>query len=60
MRYHTAYLSGLGNSSKASGVMKQLSEMYPNLEIRVTSEIVECVWPNGRLEFTIKNGVYID
>lgn len=40
--------------------MKQLSEMYPNLEIRVTSEIVECVWPNGRLEFTIKNGVYID
>lgn len=40
MRYHTAYLSGLG---KVSGVMKQLSEMYPNLEIRVTSEIVEGV-----------------
>jgi hypothetical protein len=33
--------------------------MYPNLEIRVTSEIVEGMKPNGRLEFVVKNGVYI-
>ncbi len=52
-------LSGLGNPNKASGIIKQLSEMYPNLEIRVTSEIVEGMKPNGRLEFVVKNGVYI-
>ena len=53
-------LSGLGNPMKYSGVIKQLSLKYPNLEIDVTSETVEGIKPNGRLNFKVKNGQYIE
>lgn len=53
-------LSGLGNPKKAPGVIKQLSLKYPNLVVEVTSQTVEGAKVNGRLEFKVKNGVYID
>ncbi|MCQ8266258.1 pre-toxin TG domain-containing protein [Streptococcus suis] len=53
-------LSGLGNPDKSSGVIKQLSEMYPKLEIKVTSEVIDGVKPNGRAEFIVKNGIYVN
>ncbi|SFU79824.1 hypothetical protein, partial [Butyrivibrio sp. INlla21] len=53
-------LSGLGNPNKPAGVIKQLSEKYPNLTIEVTSESVDGVKANGRLNFTVKNGAYIE
>ena len=53
-------LSGLGNPNKTSGVIKQLSEMFPDLEIRVTSEVFDNIKPNGRLEFIVKNGKYVN
>lgn len=34
-------LSSLGNPNRPSGIIKQWSEMYTNLEIRVIFEIVE-------------------
>ena len=52
-------LSGLGNPAKPSGVIKQLSEMFPKLRIEVTSEIVEGVKVNGRLQFVVENGLYV-
>lgn len=53
-------LSGLGNPDKSSGVIKQLSEMYPKLEIKVTSEVIDGVKPNGRAEFIVNNGIYVN
>ena len=52
-------LSGLGNPAKPSGVIKQLSEMFPKLRIEVTSEVVEGVKVNGRLQFIVENGKYV-
>ncbi|MDW8743206.1 hypothetical protein Q7W37_09235 [Streptococcus suis] len=52
--------SGLGNPDKSSGVITQLSEMYPKLEINVTSGVIDCVKPNGRAEFIVKNGIYVN
>lgn len=52
-------LSGLGNPAKPSGVIKQLSEMFPKLRIEVTSEIVEGVKVNGRLQFVVENVLYV-
>ena len=52
-------LGGLGNPQKQAGVIKQLSLKYPNLRIEVTSEVVEGVKPNGRLNFVVKNGQYV-
>ena len=54
------YLSGLGNPDKASGVIKQLSERYPNLKIKVSSNQVEGVRVTGRSNFTVQNGKYVD
>ena len=53
-------LSGLGNPAKPSGVIKQLSEMFPKLRIEVTSEVVEGVKVNGRLQFIVENGKYVN
>ncbi|MED3653558.1 hypothetical protein P4489_04195, partial [Heyndrickxia sporothermodurans] len=53
-------LSGLGNPKKNPGVIKQLSLKYPNLIIEVTSQVVEGAKVNGRLNFRVKNGIYID
>ena len=53
-------LSGLGNPAKPSGVIKQLSEMFPKLRIEVTSEVVEGVKVNGRLQFIVENGKYVE
>ena len=53
-------LSGLGNPAKPSGVIKQLSEMFPKLRIEVTSEVVEGVKANGRLQFIVENGKYVN
>ena len=52
-------LSGLGNPAKPSGVIKQLSEMFPKLRIEVTSEVLEGVKVNGRLQFIVENGKYV-
>lgn len=52
-------LSGLGNPAKPSGIIKQLSEMFPGLRIEVTSEVVEGIKVNGRLQFIVQNGTYI-
>jgi hypothetical protein len=52
-------LSGLGNPNKPSGVIKQLSEKYPNLTIEVTSEIAESAKVNGRLNFKVLDGKHI-
>lgn len=53
-------LSGLGNPKKDPGVIKQLSLKYPNLIIEVTSQVVEGAKVNGRLNFKVRNGVFID
>ncbi|MBR5637395.1 MAG: hypothetical protein IKW81_10755 [Pseudobutyrivibrio sp.] len=53
-------LSGLGNPNKSAGVIKQLSLRYPNLYIEVTSEVVDGVRVNGKLNFIVKNGRYVE
>ncbi|MGE7304607.1 T7SS effector LXG polymorphic toxin [Priestia megaterium] len=53
-------LSGLGNPKKDPGIIKQLSLKYPNLIVEVTSQAVEGTKVTGRLNFRVKNGVYID
>lgn len=53
-------LSGLGNPKKDPGIIKQLSLKYPNLIVEVTSQAVEGAKVTGRLNFRVKNGVYID
>jgi hypothetical protein len=49
---------GLGTKAEA-GVLKQLSERYPGLNIRVTVETEPNVKPSGPTDFTIRNGNYI-
>ena len=53
-------IQGLANDTVKPGVLKQLSLKYPNLTIKVTSEIDESVKVTGRSSFTIKNGKYVD
>ncbi|MBC2118060.1 hypothetical protein HCB06_15615 [Listeria booriae] len=53
-------IQGLNNPDVAPGIFKQFSERFPNLTIKVTSEVVEGVRPVGRLDFVIQNGKYID
>ncbi|WP_246215564.1 hypothetical protein [Listeria valentina] len=52
-------IQGLNNPDVPAGIFKQFSERYPNLTIKVTSETVDGIKPNGRLNFIIKNGKYI-
>lgn len=33
---------------------------YPNLTIEITSEMIEGVKVRGRLNFKVRNGIYID
>jgi len=51
---------GLANDKVPAGVLKQLSQRYPNLTIIVTSETNEAVKVTGRLELNIRNGKYIE
>jgi len=54
----TACRQGLANQNVASGVLKQLSERYPGLNIRV---VVDNPGPRlrGPADFTIRNGAYM-
>jgi len=36
-----------------------LSEIFPKLRIEVSSEVVEGIKVNGRLQFVVENGLYI-
>lgn len=51
---------GLANDKVPAGVLKQLSQRYPNLTIIVTSDTNEAVKVTGRLELNIRNGKYIE
>ncbi|MCE4048740.1 hypothetical protein [Bacillus sp. Au-Bac7] len=51
---------GLANDKVPAGILKQLSQRYPNLTIIVTSETNEAVKVTGRLELNIRNGKYIE
>ncbi|WP_321389036.1 pre-toxin TG domain-containing protein [uncultured Enterococcus sp.] len=53
-------IQGLANPNVPDGIFKQFSKKYPNVTIEVTSEVLEGVRPNGRLEFIIKNGAYVE
>ncbi|MCY8224684.1 ribonuclease YeeF family protein [Bacillus haynesii] len=52
-------IQGLNNPNVPAGVFKQFSKIFPNLTIEVTSETIQGIKPNGRLNFVIKNGEYI-
>ena len=52
----TACFQGINNPKVPPGVLKQLSQKYPNLIIEVTSEGAEI---NGRMNFILKNGELI-
>lgn len=56
----TACLQGITNPKVKTGIFMQLSQMYPNLTIKVTSEIQEGVKVAGKLDFTLKNGKLIE
>jgi hypothetical protein len=47
------------DSDGPPGVLKQLSERYPGLNIRVTAEAKSGIAPRGPTNFTIQNGRYI-
>jgi hypothetical protein len=47
------------DSDAPAGVLKQLSERYPGLSIRITAETQPGVVPSGLTNFTIQNGRYI-
>lgn len=51
-------LQGITNPNVKPGIFKQLSERYPNLVIKVTSEGSEGIRPFGRQNFTLINGKY--
>lgn len=51
---------GLANDKVPAGVLKQLSQRYPNLTIIVISETNEAVKVTGRLEINIREGKYIE
>lgn len=53
-------IQGLNNNSVQPGVLKQLSLKYPNLIIKVTSELNADVKVTGRSELIIKNGEYVN
>ena len=53
-------IHGLNNNSVQPGVLKQLSLKYPNLIIKVTSELNADVKVTGRSELIIKNGEYVN
>lgn len=55
-----ACIQGLANDNVSPGVLKQLSLKYKNLKIEVTSEILPDVKVNGRSNFVIMNGKYIE
>ena len=48
-----------GGTNK-SGIIKQISEKYPNVTFHISSETIEGVQPNGLLNFKVKNGKIID
>jgi hypothetical protein len=56
----TTCIQGITNPKKAAGVLLQLSQKYPNLVIRGSSETIEGVKAAGRHSFTLQNGKYIE
>lgn len=56
----TACIQGITNPNVKPGIFMQLSQKYPNLIIKVTSEIEEGVKLAGKLSFTLKGGKLID
>ena len=52
-------IQGLMNDNVKPGVLKQLSLKYPELTIKITSEIDSNINVTGRLEIIVKNGKYI-
>jgi len=56
----TKCIQGITNPNVKPGIFLQLSNKYPNLLIKVTSETVENVKPQGRLNFGLKGGKYVD
>ncbi|MBA4603413.1 hypothetical protein H2C83_14055 [Thermoactinomyces sp. AMNI-1] len=56
----TACIAGINNSKAEKGIFFKFSKMYPNLEIIVTSEIIEGKRAVGKQFFVLKNGKYIE
>ena len=55
-----ACIQGLANNNVKPGVLKQLSLKYPNLRIEVSSEVKIGVKINGRSNFAIMGGKYVE
>ncbi|MEK4853301.1 hypothetical protein NST04_25840, partial [Paenibacillus sp. FSL H7-0756] len=56
----TACIQGISNPNVKPGIFMQLSQKYPNLIIKVTSEVEEGIKLAGKLKFTLKGGKLID
>jgi hypothetical protein len=56
----TICLQGVGKPNVRAGILRQLSEKYPNLVIKGSSETAEGVKASGRHSFTLRNGEYIE
>ena len=52
-------IQGLTNDSVKPGILKQLSQKYPELIIKITSETDSSIKVTGRLKIIIKNGRYL-
>lgn len=55
----TACIQGITNPKVPAGIFMQLTQMFPNLTIKVSSEVKAGVKAAGRLNFTLKGGKYI-
>ncbi|WP_051614132.1 eCIS core domain-containing protein [Paenibacillus sp. UNC217MF] len=56
----TACIQGISNPNVKPGIFMQLSQKYPNLIIKVTSEVEEGVKAAGKLDFILKGGKLIE
>lgn len=50
----------LEGGTDKSGIIKQISEKYPNVIFEISSETVDGVVPNGLTNFKVINGKIID
>jgi hypothetical protein len=55
----TKCIQGIDKPDIEPGILRQLSERYPNLIIKGSSETIEGVSAAGRHSFTVQNGKYI-
>ena len=56
----TACIQGITNPKVKAGIFMQLTQMFPNLTIKVSSEVKAGVKAAGKLNFTLKGGKLIN